>query len=145
MAACGSDRDANQEKGECFCRQPREMGADVALFPEMWNTGYTFFDPTQPGAREAWLARVLSSEDGYVAHFRNLARELQMAIGLTLLERWPGSPRYSVTLIDRRGEVRMTYAKVHTCDFDREAALTPGDGFHTCTLDTSGELCASAP
>jgi predicted amidohydrolase len=30
----------------------------------------------------------------------------------------------------------MTYAKVHTCDFDREAALTPGEDFHVCTLDT---------
>ena len=29
----------------------------------------------------------------------------------------------------------MTYAKVHTCDFDREAACTPGDDFYVCTLD----------
>ncbi len=32
----------------------------------------------------------------------------------------------------------MTYAKVHTCDFDREIALTPGDDFYVCTLDTDG-------
>jgi N-carbamoylputrescine amidase len=30
----------------------------------------------------------------------------------------------------------MTYAKVHTCDFGAEAALTPGDEFRVCTLDT---------
>lgn len=30
----------------------------------------------------------------------------------------------------------MTYAKVHTCDWDEEAALTPGDDFYVCTLDT---------
>jgi predicted amidohydrolase len=27
-------------------------------------------------------------------------------------------------------------AKVHTCEFDVEAELTPGDGFPVCTLDT---------
>jgi predicted amidohydrolase len=31
----------------------------------------------------------------------------------------------------------MTYAKVHTCVFDVEAALAPGDDFHVCTLDTA--------
>jgi len=30
----------------------------------------------------------------------------------------------------------MTYAKVHTCDFDWEAALTPSDDFEVCTVDT---------
>ncbi|MFO7919007.1 MAG: carbon-nitrogen hydrolase family protein [Anaerolineae bacterium] len=30
----------------------------------------------------------------------------------------------------------MTYAKVHTCDWDKEALLTPGDAFHVCSLDT---------
>ena len=30
----------------------------------------------------------------------------------------------------------LTYAKVHTCEFDVEAALTPGDDFPVCALDT---------
>jgi predicted amidohydrolase len=41
-----------------------------------------------------------------------------------------------VSLIDRYGEIALTYAKVHTCEFDLEAALTPGDSFQVCTLDT---------
>ena len=56
MTACGTDQDANLSKGEVFCRQASEMGADVALFPEMWNIGYTFFDPAQPNGRETWKA-----------------------------------------------------------------------------------------
>jgi predicted amidohydrolase len=59
-----------------------------------------------------------------------------MAIAITYLERWPGAPRNSVSLIDRHGEIVMTYAKVHTCDFDLEAACTPGDDFYVCALDT---------
>jgi predicted amidohydrolase len=69
-----------------------------------------------------------------------------MAIALTYLEKWDGPPRNSVSLIDRHGELAMTYAKVHTCDFDLpEAACTPGDDFHVCALDTAqGEVKVGA-
>ena len=60
-----------------------------------------------------------------------------MAIGVTLLERWPGGPRNTLVLIDRRGKVRLTYAKVHTCDFDVERHLTPGEAFCVAELDTA--------
>jgi N-carbamoylputrescine amidase len=65
-----------------------------------------------------------------------LAQELDMAIALTYLEKRDGAPRCSLSLIDRRGEIALTYAKVHTCDFDKEAVLTPGDDLSVCTLDT---------
>jgi len=137
MTACGANQDANLAKGDAFCRQAAEMGADVALFPEMWNVGYGFFDASQPGARESWAAQAIGRDSDFVAHFRALAQELGMAIALTYLEHWPGLPRNTVSLMDRHGEIVLTYAKVHTCDFDQEAALTPGDGFHVCTLDTA--------
>jgi N-carbamoylputrescine amidase len=136
MTGCGNDRAASQAKGELFCRRARAMGADVALFPEMWSVGMTFFDPKQRGAREEWQAQAISLDDQFIAHFQNLAGELKMAIALTYLERWDGAPRNSVSLIDRHGEIVLTYAKVHTCEFDVECALTPGDGFPVCALDT---------
>ena len=136
MVACGNDQEANLAKGEAFCRRARELGADLALFPEMWNIGYTFYDPGRPGAQEEWRAQAIGRDDAFVMHFRALAKELEMAIALTYLERWEGAPRNSVSLIDRRGEVVMTYAKVHPCDFDREIALTPGDDFYVCDLET---------
>jgi predicted amidohydrolase len=50
-----------------------------------------------------------------------------------------------MALIDRHGDIVLTYAKIHTCDFDLEAALTPGDAFPVATLDTaSGDLRAGA-
>jgi predicted amidohydrolase len=136
MTGCGHDRSAALSKGELFCRRARAMGADIALFPEMWSTGMTFFNPVQENARERWQARAISRDDSFIEHFRNLARELKMAIALTYLEKWQDAPRNSVSLIDRHGEIVLTYAKVHTCEFDVEAALTPGDGFPVCTLDT---------
>ncbi len=41
MAAHGADQEANQRKGADFCRRAAALGADVALFPEMWNIGYS--------------------------------------------------------------------------------------------------------
>jgi predicted amidohydrolase len=41
MSAYGSNQQANLAKGEDFCRYAKRMGADLALFPEMWNIGYT--------------------------------------------------------------------------------------------------------
>ena len=55
----------------------------------MWNIGYTFFDPNEPGAQERWAAQAIGVESEFVTHFRQLARELDLAIALTYLERWP--------------------------------------------------------
>ncbi len=145
MAGHGFDWQANLEQGEAFCRRAREEGADIALFPEMWNVGYTFFDRKSPAARREWQAQAITIESPFVRRFRDLSRELEMAIAITYLEQWAPSPRNVVSLIDRTGNVVLTYAKVHTCDFDREAALTPGDGFVVGSLDTArGEVQVGA-
>jgi predicted amidohydrolase len=141
LKGCGLERAASLAKGEDFCRRARAAGADVALFPEMWSAGMTFFDPQQEGARERWRAQAVGRDDAFVRHFCNLARELEMAIALTYLEKWADRPRNSVSLIDRRGEIALTYAKVHTCEFDVERELTPGDEFPVAALDTeAGEV-----
>ncbi len=139
MTPCGSDQDANLRKGEGFCRRAAAMGADLALFPEMWNVGYTLgFEEgrEEPGA--GWGDGAVDADGPYVSHFRALARELELGIALTYLERWDGPPRNTVSLIERSGAVALTYAKVHTCAFlPPEANCTPGDGFRVCTLDTA--------
>jgi N-carbamoylputrescine amidase len=142
MATAGNQA-ANQEKAEKFCRQAGEQGADIALVPELWNIGYTGFDPEQSGARETWQEQAIGADDPFVTHFQDLARELKMAIGITYLEKWPGMPRNSLTLFDRHGESVLTYAKVHTCDFqpELECATTPGSDFYVTPLDTAqGEV-----
>jgi predicted amidohydrolase len=138
------------------------MGADIALFPEMWSNGYAFpgacgdyqpnvfrapqrwrEDPRRtpapdPAAHARWLAGALATDGPYVTAFRSLARELGLAIAITYLQRWPGKPRNAVSLIDRHGALRFTYAKVHTCDFSAgEWQLTSGDDFCVADLDTA--------
>jgi predicted amidohydrolase len=130
------DQAANLAKGLEACRQARAMGADLALFPEMWNIGYAIQGPA-----ETLAAQAIDPASPFIQAFQATARELDLAIGLTYLERWSPAPRNSVSLIDRHGEIRLTYAKVHTCDFGAEGALTPGDAFPVCTLATrAGEV-----
>ncbi len=47
--------------------------------------------------------------------------------------------------LTRFGERKLVYAKVHTCDFDVERELTPGEDFYVCALDTAcGEVKVGA-
>lgn len=131
----------NLKKGEEACRKAKRMGADIALFPEMWSNGYRIYDRPL----KEWTAEAISLEDDFVVSFGRLAGELDMAIGITLLERYDGAPRNTMVLFDRFGNQKLTYAKVHTCDFDVEKNLTPGDGFYVCSLDTAcGEVQVGA-
>ena len=127
------DGDALAE-GERSCREAKAGGADIALFPEMWNIGYRL--PEVGSDPAALAAQAVTADSDFVRHFADLARELDMAIAITYLERWNPAPRNTVSLIDRHGETLFTYAKVHTCDFEAEAALTPGDRFEVASLDT---------
>ena len=40
LLAAGNDQEANLLKGDEACREAASLGADMALFPEMWNIGY---------------------------------------------------------------------------------------------------------
>jgi predicted amidohydrolase len=120
--------------GERACRTAAGLGADIAVLPEMWQIGYEPC-PADPPGREAWCARAIAEDSPFVAHFRALAAELGMAIVVTYLQRWDGAPRNTATLIDRHGQIALTYAKVHTCAFNTEAVLTPGSEFGVADLD----------
>jgi len=134
----GTDQSSNLSKGVLFCRQTAQLGADIALFPEMWNIGYTPFDHEEPDSLKEWQNRAIDRDSDFVKIHQELAVELNMALALTYLEKWSGSPRNVVSLIDRYGAIQFTYAKVHTCDFDlMEAALTPGEDFFVTSLNTT--------
>ena len=125
--------EGNLEKGIAACRQAKAMGADIALFPEMWSCGYDICEP--PPAE--WLRKAIDLDSSFVADFQALAAELEMAIAVTLLEQYDLKPRNTMVLFDRFGERKLVYAKVHTCDFGAEKDLTPGEEFVVTALDTA--------
>ncbi len=123
---------ANKEKGVAFCRRAKALGADVALFPEMFSNGYRIYN--RPVAD--WVADAISETHDFVETFACLARELDMAVGITFLEQCGENPKNTLVLFDRHGKKALKYSKVHTCDFDTERHLTRGDGFPVADLDT---------
>ena len=122
----------NLEKGIAACKKARDAGADIALFPEMWNIGYTI-----PSAPAELTALSITHESDFVQAFTALAAELNMAIGITYLETYQPRPRNTLCLIDRFGRIQFRYAKVHTCDFGDECVLLGGDDFYVADLDTA--------
>ena len=140
IAPCGT-LGGNLEKGIASCRKAKELGADIALFPEMWSNGYNIYDRPV----EQWTAEAISAGSEFVNAFGSLAGGLGMAIAVTFLEQYEGGPRNSLVLFDRFGRRKITYAKVHTCDFDVERSLTPGEEFYVTALDTlCGEVKVGA-
>lgn len=132
--------EGNLKKGLEACRRAKAMGADLALFPEMWSNGYHVWETPEKLQEEA-----IPIDGPFVEAFRRLARELDMAIGITLLERFDPKPRNTLCLLDRHGRTVFTYAKVHTCDFDVERNLTPGTDFYVGELDVGRDrICVGA-
>jgi len=75
---------ANLIKGLKYCKKAKQMGADIALFPEMWNIGYALTSD-----REENEKNTVELDSDYIAHFKELAKELNMAIGIFAVEQAP--------------------------------------------------------
>jgi predicted amidohydrolase len=141
----GNNIEENILIADRYCCQAAEMGADIALMPEMWNIGYSALFPGYNSSNEQpvrdWLELAVDRFSSYVAHFQALALELNMAIGVTYLEKHANGTlptKNSITLIDRFGQQILHYSKVHTCDWtDIEGLTYPGDKFDVATLTTA--------
>lgn len=97
----------------------------------MWRVGYNTFEDT---AELKTMA--VSSNSEFVNLFGRLAKELNMAKGITFLENYDPLPRNTMCLFDGFGSNVLTYAKIYTCDFGHECNLTAGDDFYVADLDT---------
>lgn len=134
ISPCSSLKE-NLAKGINACLAAKLGGADIALFPEMYSNGYDIYDRKF----DDWKHDAITLNDNFVLTFQELSKQLNMAIGLTLLEKISYSqyPQNTLVLFDRKGRRVLTYAKVHTCDFDVERYLSSGEDFYVCDLDTN--------
>ena len=133
----------NMLKGIEYCKKAKEMGADIAVFPEMWNTGYEMLfegdlkdqDNIPQEKVDKWNSKAIESDNEFINEYINLAKELKMAIAITYLEKTEQKPRNTVVIIDRKGKIILKYSKIHTVDSKMEAFTEPGTEFKTCDLD----------
>ena len=132
----------NMLKGIEYCRKAKEMGADIAVFPEMWSNGYeTLFEGNineqvniEKEKINSWKNRAIENDDNFIKTYMNLAKQLEMGIAITYLEKTDKNPRNTVSVIDRNGKMILKYSKVHTVDFKTEIYTEPGTEFKTCEL-----------
>jgi predicted amidohydrolase len=155
----GMNQESNLRKGIEYCEKAKALGADLALFPEMWNIGYAGC-PFDEEGRMNWEKAAIDRESSFFQRYVELAKRLQMHIALTYLEKCQPKPRNTVTIVSSRGEVILNYSKVYICDFGtaelRKASpdyeevgcdynCTPGTSFDVCTLETNeGKVSAGA-
>lgn len=123
------------EKGKNACIKAKSMGADIALFPEMWSDGYYL-----PQDNSELEALSIGKESDFVRSFGKLANELQMAVGITFLEKNEPKPLNSMILFDRYGKERLHYSKIHTCAFDLEKVLASGNDFYVTELEIGRDI-----
>lgn len=124
----------NITKGIHAVERAAAMGADIALFPEMWSYGYNF-SQDENALRES----AVSKDSSYTDAFRKAAVDNDIAVAVTYLAKnGNGAPFNTVTLFDRHGEEMFTYSKVHTCDFGYEKVLAHGTDFCTAELCLKG-------
>ena len=126
----GNDLDEQLRIGIQACRKAKEMSADIALFPEMWNTGYEI-----PQDENELRSKAISEYSDFVGSFKRIAQELNMAVGITFLEQNEQKLLNSIILFDRNGEQKLHYSKVHICAFEDERVLSPGEDFYVTDLD----------
>ncbi len=133
----------NMLKGIEYCKKAKEMEADIAVFPEMWNTGYEMLfegdlndqNNISKEKIEKWNSKAIDNDDEFINQYIDLAKQLKMAIAITYLEKTKQKPKNTVIIIDRNGNIVLKYSKVHTVDSKMEAYIQPGSEFRTCELD----------
>ncbi len=135
--------EGNLLKGIEYCKKAKEMGADIAVFPEMWNTGYEMLfegnlkdqDNISQEKIDNWNSKAISDNHKFISCYMDLAKQLEMSIAITYLEETGDKPKNTAMIINKNGEVILKYSKVHTVDSKMEAYTQPGLAFKTCDLE----------
>jgi predicted amidohydrolase len=137
-----NDQSRNLAKGLRYCRDAKAVGADLVVFPELWNIGSVRCPLVDATEQRLWTASAIDQHNNFFRSFAGLARDLRMNIAITYLEVSHPKPRNSVSIIDTQGDVVLNYSKVCICDFGPEGEnaagcdvnCSPGESFGVCTL-----------
>jgi omega-amidase len=104
MACALGEIDANVRKIRDFSSRAREAGAELVVFPEMADTGYSM--PVIQTHAKPWTS-------GAVPQLQEIARDLSIAIICGVSEREDTSIYNSQILIDSNGKILGSYRKTH--------------------------------
>jgi omega-amidase len=122
------DPDANLLKVRDFCTRAKQADADLIVFPEMTDTGYSM--PVIRAHANHW-------NSGFVPRLQEIARDLSIAIVSGVSERADSSIYNSQVLVDSNGNILAKYRKTHlyaVAPVEEQTCFAPGDAFATFVL-----------
>src|SRR5207247_8743371 len=128
ISCCVGESEANLGKVHDFSRTAKDVGAELIVFPEMTDTGYSM------SAIQKYAGHWKS---GFVPGIQEIASELSMAIVSGVSERDESTIYNSQVLVDAKGDIVAKYRKTHLYAVDpveEQTCFTPGDRFTSFAL-----------
>jgi omega-amidase len=117
------DLEGNLRKVRDFASRAKESGAELVVFPEMIDTGYSM--PAIQKLATSW-------DEGAVPRFQEMAKQLSLAIVAGVSDR-DGSRIYnSQVFVDAGGRILAKYRKTHlvtAVPLDERTCFASGEGF----------------
>ncbi len=132
------DIDANMRKVREFVALAKKSRAELIVFPEMIDTGYSM--PTIQKQAKNW-------RDGAVLQIKEIAKENSIAIVAGISDREGDAIFNAQVLVNAKGEVVAKYRKTHlvtAAPLDERVCLSPGSKFVIAKIDPSSETASPA-
>ena len=123
------DADANLLKVRDFSQRAKELGAELIVFPEMTDTGYSMSVIQKHAA--SWTS-------GFVPGLQEVAKDLSIAIVSGVSERDSSCIYNTQILVDALGKIAAKYRKTHlyaVAPVEEQTCFAPGSAFEVCALD----------
>ena len=117
------DRAANLRKVRDFASRAKRSGAELIVFPEMIDTGYSM--PTIKEYAASW-------KEGAVPELQKIAKELVIGIVCGISDRDGESIYNAQVFVDANGKIIAKYRKTHlvtATPLDERSCLSPGNEF----------------
>jgi N-carbamoylputrescine amidase len=124
--ACSWDREANMARAEKLIREAAARGANVILIQELFETPYFCKDHS---TQHFELAKPLEGHPA-VERFRELARELEVVLPVSVFEHSSNVFYNSMVMVDADGAVLGSYRKSHIPEgpgYHEKFYFSPGD------------------
>ena len=128
IACVLGDFNANLRKIRDFTTLGKKSGAELVVFPEMVDTGYSM--PVIQKHARAW-------NNGATPELQKIAKENSIAIVAGISDRDGGSIFNAQVFVDPQGEVLAKYRKTHLVTappLDERICLLPGNDFVSCKV-----------
>jgi omega-amidase len=129
IACTPGDLEANLRTIHDFASRAKDSGAELIVFPEMIDTGYSM--PVIQKHATSW-------NEGAVPRLQKMAKQLSLAIIAGVSDHDGARIYNSQAFIDAGGNVRAKYRKTHlvtAAPLDERPVFAGGDTFVSCKFD----------